>query len=237
MDTRPGATTIDGVSADGGPIAPGDSRTLQVTGRGGVPAAGVSAVVLNITAVGSTTGGFLTVHPTGTARPLASNLNFGPGETIPNLVIAKVSAAGQVTIYNDTGSTNVIADVAGWFPTVSTYTSLIPARLLDTRSGSPIPPGGTRTLQVTNRSGVPAAGVSAVVLNITAVGSTTGGFLTVYPTGSIRPLASNLNFGPGETTPNLVIAKVGTGGQVTIYNDTGSTNVIADVAGWFPIIP
>jgi len=118
MDTRPGATTIDGVSADGGPIAPGDSRTLQVTGRGGVPAAGVSAVVLNITAVGSTTGGFLTVHPTGTARPLASNLNFGPGETIPNLVIAKVSAAGQVTIYNDTGSTNVIADVAGWFPII-----------------------------------------------------------------------------------------------------------------------
>ncbi len=117
-DTRAGAPTTDGTTAGGGPVGPGASLSLQVTGRGGVPPTGVGAVVLNITATGSTTGGFLTVHPTGQQRPLASNLNFGPGQTIPNLVIAKVGAGGQVTIYNDTGSTNLIADVAGWFPAV-----------------------------------------------------------------------------------------------------------------------
>ena len=116
LDTRTGGVTVDGVSAGGGPIGPGATRTLQVTGRGGVPASGVGAVVLNITAVAPTTGGFLTIHPTGTTRPNASNLNFTPGQTIPNLVIAKIGTGGQISIYNDTGTTHVIADIAGWFP-------------------------------------------------------------------------------------------------------------------------
>jgi len=244
LDTRPGASTVDGLSAGGGSLGPGATRTLQVTGRGGVPASGVGAVVLNVTATGATAGGFLTVHPIGATRPNASNLNFGPGQTVPNLVIAKVGPEGQVSIYNDSGSTQVIADVAGWFPSTSPFASLAPVRLLDSRSGGttidgsaaaggPVGAGATRILQVTGRGGVPATGVGAVVLNITATGPTAGGYLTVHPTGQPRPNASNLNFGPGQTIPNLVIAKVGTGGQVSIYNDTGSTQVIADVAGWF----
>ncbi len=245
LDTRPGASTVDGLSASGGSLGPGASRTLQVTGRGGVPASGVGAVVLNVTATGATAGGFLTVHPTGATRPNASNLNFGPGQTVPNLVIAKVGPEGQVSIYNDSGSTQVIADVAGWFPSTSPFASLAPVRLLDSRSGGttidgtaaaggPVGAGATRILQVTGRGGVPASGVGAVVLNITATGPSAGGYLTVHPTGQPRPNASNLNFGPGQTIPNLVVAKVGSGGQVSIYNDTGSTQVLADVAGWFP---
>ncbi|MEJ7765704.1 MAG: CAP domain-containing protein, partial [Acidimicrobiales bacterium] len=118
MDTRPGTTTVDGSAAGGGAMTPCSSRNITVTGRASVPSSGVGAVVLNITATGPTAGGFLTVFPAGAARPQTSNLNFGPGQTIPNLVIAKVGSAGQVTIYNDQGSTQVIVDVAGWFPTV-----------------------------------------------------------------------------------------------------------------------
>ncbi len=51
------------------------------------------------------------------------------------------------------------------------------------------------------------------------------------------PLASSLNFGPGQTVANLVIAKVGTDGGVSILNAAGSTHVIADVAGWLPAGP
>ena len=87
-----------------------------MTGRGGVPASGAAAVVVNVTAVEPTAGGFLTVHPAGEARPNASNLNFVRGQTIANLVVAKVGADGEVSIYNAAGSTHVIADVAGWFP-------------------------------------------------------------------------------------------------------------------------
>ena len=245
MDTRPGTTTIDGISAGTGALAPCTTRTLQVAGRAGIPAAGVGAVALNVTATGSTTGGFLTAFPSGTSRPLASNLNFGPGETIPNLVIAKVSADGRVSIYNDTGSTHVIADVAGWLPAGAGYSAVSPARLLDTRpgqttidsvgaGGGAVAAGATRNLQVTGRGGVPASGVGSVVLNVTAIGPTAAGFLTVFPAGDARPLASNLNFAVGQTIPNLVVAEVGAGGQISIFNATGSTHVIADVAGWLP---
>ncbi|MEJ7765550.1 MAG: hypothetical protein WKF86_08650, partial [Acidimicrobiales bacterium] len=208
----------------------------------------VGAVVLNVTATGPTAGGFLTVHPAGTATPATSNLNFVAGQTIPNQVVATVGSQGRVSIYNATGSTHVIVDVAGWFPVGSDYNTVLPARLMDTRpgasttdgisaAGGAVGPGATRTLTVTGRGGVPASGVGAVVLNITATGPTAGGFLTVFPADATRPNASNLNFVPGQTIPNLVIARVSAGGQVSIYNSSGSTHLIADVAGWLPSGP
>ena len=62
---------------------------------------------------------------------------------------------------------------------------------------------------------------------------TAGSFLTLFPTGQNRPLASNLNFGPGETIPNLVVVKVGPDGKVDLYNAQGSVHVTFDVVGWF----
>jgi len=115
LDTRPGTTTVDGQAQRTGPLAPGETRVLQIGGRGGVPAT-ATAAVLNLTATAPTTPGFLTVFPTGAPRPQASNLNFDTGRTIANLVIAKLNANGQVSIYNNSGSTQVIADVSGAFP-------------------------------------------------------------------------------------------------------------------------
>src|SRR5262249_10516485 len=82
--------------------------------------------------------------------------------------------------------------------------------------------------------GVPATGVGAVVLNVTASQPTEPTFVTVYPSGESRPLASNLNLVPGTDVPNLVIAKVGADGRVFLYNDRGATHLVADVVGWFP---
>ena len=248
LDTRAGATTVDGTQEGGGALGPGETRTVPVVGRGGVPLAGVSAVVLNVTVDRSSSGGFLTVFPSGGGRPNASNLNFSAGETIANLVVAKVGDDGRVAIHNPFGSTPVLADVAGWFPAGSSYTGLNPARLLDTRAGATtvdgtqagggaLGPGETRTVPVVGRGGVPLAGVSAVVLNVTVDKPSSGGYLTVYPSSIPRPNASNLNFSTGQTIPNLVIAKVGVDGSVAIHNPYGSTPVIVDVAGWFPVTP
>jgi hypothetical protein len=87
-------------------------------------------------------------------------------------------------------------------------------------------------LQITGRDGIPASGVSAVVLNLTGI-ATTGTYVTAYPTGVTRPNASNLNLTAGEVRPILVIVKVGTGGKVRLYNNGGSTHLVVDVAGWF----
>ena len=177
-------------------------------------------------------------------RPNASNLNFTPGQTIPNMVIAQVGTDGLVSIYNSQGATDVIVDVLGWFPAGAGYSSLVPARVLDTRAGystvdglfagvGAVGPGQTLNLMVGGRGGVPA-GAGAVALNVTVTNPSAPSFLTVWPTGLARPNASNLNFTPGQTIPNMVIAQVGANGLVSIYNREGTTDVIVDVLGWFP---
>jgi hypothetical protein len=76
-------------------------------------------------------------------------------------------------------------------------------------------------------------GAAALVMNTTATHPTAASFLTVYPNGTTRPNASNLNFVAGLTVANLVSAKIGTGGAVSVYNQVGSVEAIADVAGWY----
>jgi hypothetical protein len=64
---------------------------------------------------GRTGGAPDSTHPRRRARPTASNLNLGPGQTAANLVVAKVGANGRVSIYNARGHTDVVVDVAGWY--------------------------------------------------------------------------------------------------------------------------
>ena len=232
LDTRIG----DGAPV--GKVGPGATLALQVTGRGGVPASGVSAVVLNVTATEPTTVSYLTAWPSGTTRPLASNLNYTAGQTVPNLVVVPVGAGGGVSLYNNHGSVHLVADVAGWYgpeggASGAQYSSVVPARLLDTRAAFPLGPGSALSLQVTGRGGVPATGVTAVVLNVTVTEPSATSFLTVWPAGEARPLASNLNYVNGLTVPNLVAVKVGAGGKVDLYNHSGTAHIVVDVAGWY----
>jgi hypothetical protein len=64
-------------------------------------------------------------------------------------------------------------------------------------------------------------------------GPTAAGYLTVYPGGQPRPLASNLNYVAGQTIPNMVMVPPGPGNTVTFYNDAGTVDVIADVLGYY----
>jgi len=227
----------------GGKLASGETRPVPVTGVGGVPSTNVSAVVLNVTVTETTNGGYLTVSPTGTTRPTASNLNWsGGGTTIPNAVTVKVGTGGKVDLYQSgPGTAQVIVDVAGYYMdgTVTEpggFSSLTPARILDTRSnGGALKAAESRDLQVTGAGGVPASNVSAVVLNVTVTATTAGGYLSVYPTGTTKTTASNLNWNSaGTTIPNLVVVKVGDGGKVSLYQSgPGTAQVIADVAGYF----
>jgi hypothetical protein len=240
LDTRYG---------NGAPIAslgPGATLTVQVSGRGGIPATGVSAVVLNVAVTNTTVnGGYLIVYPTEDPQPLAANLNWSHGQTVANLLEVGLGYSGRLNIYNATGNTDVIFDVAGYVPAITgtpgpdgLYNPLVPSRILDTRTtngGYPTPlgPGATINLQVAGRGGVPATGVSAVALNVTVANPTSWSYLTIFPAGTALPLAANLNFTAGATVPNRVVVKVGSAGQVAIFNGFGSTNVVVDVNGWF----
>jgi len=62
------------------------------------------------------------------------------------------------------------------------------------------------------------------------------GYITVWPTGLAQPYTSNLNLNPGATIPNLVIARVGSNGKVSIYcGGQAATDIVVDVQGWLPI--
>ncbi len=222
----------------GSPLGAGQSIDVQITGQGGVPSTGVTAVVMNVTVTRTTASSYLTVYPAGAARPTASNLNWVAGQTVPNLVEVTVGSGGQVTAYNLAGSVDVIFDVAGYVSTTAAgpdglFNALVPARILDTRSGAPVGPGQTIDVQVLGQGMVPGTGVSAVVLNVTVANPSAAGYLTVFPSGTSRPVASNLNFVAGQTVPNRVIVKVGTNGKVSIFNFQGSVHMVADVSGWF----
>lgn len=243
LDTRVGQTTVDGEFAGIGAVAAHTQLDLTVAGRDTVPATGVGAVILNVTATNPTAAGFITVWPTDAARPNASNLNFLQGETISNLVVSKVSDTGTVSLYTNS-TTDLIADVMGWFPTVSELTPLVPARLLDTRAGEttidgqfqgigPLPSQTIFALQVAGRGNVPSTGAGSVILNVTVTNPTATGFLTVWPNGTTRPLASNLNYVAGQTIPNLVIVDLNASGKVSLFANAGSPDVVVDVVGWF----
>jgi hypothetical protein len=213
-------------------VAPGGVVDVSVLGNG-IPTTGVQAVVLNVTVVTPSSAGYVTVYPSGEVRPLASNLNFSAGQTVPNLVMAKVGANGNVTLFNYLGSTHLVVDRLAYFSTTSTAGHTIamePYRLLDTRDAkAPLGAGETRSLVVTGKGSVPASGVHNVVLNVTAVDPTVAGYLSVWASGTPRPYVSNVNFQPKQVVPNLVVAGVSAGGAIDIFNSGGSTHVVVDV--------
>ncbi len=229
LDTR------DGTGGNIVPLGPDLFTEVQLAGRGGVPAVGATAVVLNVTVDHPSQAGVLTVWPSGEPMPLVSSLNFNPGDVVANLVTVKIGANGKVNLYNLKGQTPTIVDVVGYYSAGagSRFTPLPPGRVLDTGFDHEIGPGGSVDVRVTGVAGVPASGVSGVALNVTVDNPSSASYFTVYPTGEVRPTASTLNFVPNLTVANLTLAKVGSGGKVTIFNYDGTARVVADVVGYF----
>jgi hypothetical protein len=219
-------------------LGAGETRALAVRGVGGVSNT-ADAVLANVTVTSGSADSFLTAFPAGTATPLASNVNFTAGQTVANLVAVKLGTAGDIALRNDAGSVDVIVDVVGYFDTStgSLFHPLAPGRILDSRTAaggwsSPLDAGAPRTAIARGVGGV-GTDATAVIGNLTVTGTTADSFLTGFPAGANTPLASNLNFTAGQTVANLAAIKIGTGGQVALQLDAGSTHVIVDVAGFF----
>jgi spore germination protein YaaH len=240
---------LDTRSTLGGAVGPQQTATVTVLNRGNVPATGVSAVVLNVTATNPNAASYLSVYPTGGPRPGSSSVNFTPGQTIPNRVIVGVGANGQASIFNAAGSVDVVVDVSGWFTDASDptatggrFTGLSPARIIDTRFGingvprGPVRAGTPLTVPVAGLGGVPLMSAAvpprAVVINVTVTNTSTTGHLAVYPSDASAPGSSDLNWIQGGTVTNLVLARLGADGRITLANGAGTADAIVDVLGW-----
>ncbi len=241
LDSRNGTGGING------PIGPGQTINVKVTGRGGIPATGVSAAALNITVTGPSAEGFITAYSGGTAQPGTSNLNFVPGQTVPNSAITPVGADGTISFTNNSpGTTDLIADIAGYYiagtPTVpGAFAPVAPTRLLDTRNTAPVGAFSSVSFQAAGVAGVPA-NVSAVVFNLTVTQPQSSGHIIAYASGTTVPGTSSENFIAGQTIPNSVTVPVGTDGKITLLNNSpGTTDLIADIAGYYiagtPTVP
>ena len=222
-------------SRNTGKFADQETRKVKIFGNGGVPATGVSAVVLNVTATEATKAGFVTVWPGGSSVPSISNINVVQGQTVPNLVTVQVGSDGYVSVFSD-GGTHVLVDVMGYYSLTDTsvragrYQAVPLQRAADTRGG--VAPGAQQHVNVpiAGKFGVPV-GATAVVLNVTVTSVKKGGYTTVYPGGTAVPGTSNLN-STGEDRANQAIVKLGADGSVDVFSENGS-DIIVDVAGYF----
>ena len=240
VDTRPSQGGM-------GPIPGGTSQNFAISGEGGCPALPNAAVYsMNVTVVPGPRLGYLTIWPAGGPQPVVSTLNSVDGRVKADAAIVPAGTGGAVSIYV-TDTTNVIVDVNGYFAPVSGSTlafyPLAPCRVADTRK-STFPPGlgppslsaGVERdfpiLNATTTCNIPTSGVAAYSLNFTVVPSGTLGYLTVWPTGQIRPTVSTLNDVLGNVIANAAIVVAGTGSEVSAYA-TNNTDLVIDINGYF----
>jgi hypothetical protein len=239
----------------GGPLGPGVTRPLQVT-VSPVPS-NATAAVLNVTEVSGSASSLLTVYPFNTVRPTASNLNFGPGTVIANLITVTLGASsgqGWIDIYNAVGSVNVLVDVEGYFTTHPAtafdglFHPIVPVRVCDTRKSceghAAVGSGQSIVVTVPTAGGVPADGTAgSAVVNITGVAGNASTYLSLFPTdasGHCKPTGtSTMNLLPGVVRANRVMVALGPTGvgrpndALCVYNAAGTINVLVDVNGWY----
>ncbi len=213
---------------DGGALQPAGvplAVTVPTVG-GAIP----SAVALNVTAVDAPTHGYVTVAACGVPAGATSNVNFRPGDPVPNLVVVAPDAGGRVCV-TASHATHLVVDLFGSFQPAAGVHPITPQRVVDTRlSATRLGAGGVTTVDVVATGLVPA-GATAALLNLTATRPSLSGFLTAYPCSAGRPTASNLNTYPARDTANFTIVRPDEHGQVCVYS-SGPVDVVVDLLGY-----
>ncbi len=246
-DTRSGSGTQ---CSSNGAIGAGSTLTVQASNGSSVPS-GATAIVADLTAINPTATTYLTTYANGTSRPSTSNLNAASGTVVNKEVTIPIDSNTKFVIYNASGSTNVTVDVEGYFDgsSNSNFVPVSPQRICDTRANDGLPSpynqcngsggsaktigsGGTLTIEAAGLPDVPSS-ATAIVAAVTTLNETASGFLTIYPAGASRPTTSEINFTSGATDNNEVTVGVGTSGDITIYNSSGSTDVLVDLLGYY----
>jgi lysophospholipase L1-like esterase len=235
LDTR------DGTGGVSGARGPGSTTTFPVLGVGGIPATGVSAVLVRVVAIAPTTVTFLELWPDGNDRPSGlSMLNVGADETRSNVAMVAPGTNGRIAVYNFSGNTHVIVEVQGYFKTATSPATgglvrVAHTRIIDTRSGlgtatGTIPAGGSRTVTIAGTY-VPI-GAAAAFVNLLVPGATTDGWLAAALPGTASR-DGVFNYVAGSTQSGATV-KLSADGRVTFYNKgPAAINLVATLEGYF----
>jgi hypothetical protein len=222
-------------------------RDFVVAGFGGgaIPS-NATAVTANVTVTQQTAAGYVSITTTKTSTPTTSTINFPTGESRANNLTIPIPASGRLAaVYKAGGgkTTHLILDVTGYFVAGGGgegYTPTAPVRLLDSRSGTGIgltgrfDSGTPRQLPIAGVSGIPGDAL-AITANVTVVGQTAAGYVSVTPTSEASPSTSTINFPTKDVRANGLTAKLDGGSIWLVYKATtgATTDLVLDVTGYY----
>src|SRR5215472_2513428 len=224
-------------------VRAGSPVSVRVTGRAGIPATGVGAVVAQVSATSPALAGSVAVYRAGGPRPPLGSVSYGRGVPSTALVVVAPGTGGNVTLSASGGATGATVDVVGYYalPGTAAGSVLTPvpaARIMNTATGTgtalgPLKAASPRTLTVTGARGVPATGVTGVLLEVTSAHASAPARVTVYPAGAKRPAITSASLARGGAATALVPVRPGTGGKVSVAISAGQANVAVDEIGYY----
>ncbi|MBD2758054.1 hypothetical protein IEE94_00820 [Yimella sp. cx-573] len=244
--TRLGDTRASTGLLPKGKLSAGRTVSLPVLGRGGVPSSGVSAVVVNLTAINTSSAGWLTAYASGTAKPGISSMNFAAGWTGATTATVDVGRDGKINLNIGRGTLDVAVDVVGYYgsesgtgPHGASYLALGGLRLEDTRPNGKLRPGQSKQI-VLPWSSIPQAPstLQALRVNLTGLGAAGNGWLTAWNGAGAAPYTSALNFAKGEVSPNSTIVPmryIGNNEYAFTVKNTGpvAVDLLVDLEGFY----
>ncbi|WP_156138661.1 beta strand repeat-containing protein [Microbacterium mangrovi] len=224
-------------------------KSVQIAGLVGIPTSGAGAVSLTATVASTSAQGTLNAQATGDpAWSQVSVYGTVPGAT-SNAAVLAIGGDGTIT-FQASSAVSLTLDVQGYYTTVQDgtpapggFSPVAGSRIVDTRSGLGVPlakiaPGGSVTIQVGGKGGVPS-NAQAVVANFTVInsGGTNGGYVTPYTAGTTRP-ATSLNYTTGATTAAGAQVSLSPDGRITVANPgatSDSVDLVVDIEGYFAV--
>jgi hypothetical protein len=246
-DTRPTGKTTDGQLQRTGRTAKGAWRVVPVLGRGSVPADGVSAVMLSVTAGGGRRAGSYIVTGCSSPAPKVVSGHHDRRGFTTTFVVAPVSPQGAVCV-RTSARTHVSVDVVATIGVGGAFQSHDPARVVDTRPGGTTAWGGFQgegMIEVDDQNylllaypplssqvSMAATPSRAVVLTITASGATQPGRIDVWPCSAPPSSRETVLVRPGRATSGTAVVSPSPEGFVC-YSSTVETHVTIDISGRF----
>ena len=196
-------------------------------------APGSTAVSIDLVAVDSAAGGFVTVHPCGVARPFTSVVQTRPGQVVSGSAITALGGDGTFCLYSSV-TTHVVVDLFGAFApgSGSRFEPITSSRRFDSRPGGVALAAGSVVRVGTRGSGGAPADSTAASFTVHALEAQGDAYVTVWPCDTPMPVVSSVNVSTGSSVTNAVDVAVGPTGEVCVFVSR-PMHLAVDLVGWY----
>jgi hypothetical protein len=232
-----------------GAVAPAGPTVSAVVPPNGTTSGGTPVTITGSGFVSGATAAFIDL----TGSVSLTSVSFVNSGQLTAVAPAHAAGVMDVVVFNPDDATGTLRNGYTYSsvppppppPPVSaatTFTSLSPCRVLDTRNaavpsglgGPSMPAQSIRAFAAVGVCGVPAGAV-ALSANLTVVGPAATGDLLVYPNGiASAPLASSLGFRAARTRANNALVYLAPNGSFLVKNNSaGAFDFVLDVNGYY----